>query len=445
MADTAEQEKEKTFADLGLCDELREVCEKQGWKNPREIQAKAIPCALQGRDLIAISQTGTGKTAAFALPTLQALIQASHQSSRPLAFFACVLAPTRELADQIAKQFRSLGSGIGVKCATLIGKDDMAQQAIALAKRPHIIVATPGRLLDHMKETKGFSLRSLRYLILDEADRLLDDEFEKVMDEILNGIPSNRKTYLFSATMTRKVQKLQRVCLKNPAKIEISSKYSTVETLKQQLWFVPTVYKECYLVYLLHLKFEATTMVFTRTCDATIYLATILRNLGLRAVPINGHLSQSKRFEALNKFKSGQCNILICTDVASRGLDIPSVDMVVNYNIPAQPKDYVHRVGRTARAGRSGLAISLVTQFEVEPFKAIERHLGHEMPAFPTHHCEEAMLVLDRVEEAKRITNRQLKEAGDRKRKGRRGEDEDKIENYLGNKKHKKHRMPKRN
>ncbi|KAB5553305.1 hypothetical protein DKX38_010616 [Salix brachista] len=494
------EEAVKTFADLGICEQLVEACERLGWKNPTKIQVEAIPHALQGKDLIALAQTGSGKTAAFALPTLQALLQASVTSVP--AFYACILSPTRELAIQIAEQFEALGSDIGLRCAVLVGGVDMGLQTIALAKRPHIVVATPGRLLDHLSNTKGFSLRTLKYLILDEADRLLNEEFEKSLDEILTAIPQDRKTYLFSATMTMKVRKLQRACLRNPVKIEVASKYSVVETLRQQLLFCPAKYKlgdlffkilssasfpnpkcstypvadlsinlrtgeshnhsllccpvvwyswidivllvlrlchyspqflECYLVYALTLKSGASTMVFTRTCDATHFLALVLRNLGLRAIPINGHMSQCKRLGALNKFKAGECNILICTDVASRGLDIPSVDMVVNYDIPTNSKDYIHRVGRTARAGRSGLAVSLVNQNEIGWFKQIEDLIGIRMSDIRPHQ-EEIMLLLERVTEAKRISQKQIKEPGGQKRKGRGDEDEEEIEKYMSRK-----------
>ncbi|KAG5244337.1 DEAD-box ATP-dependent RNA helicase [Salix suchowensis] len=404
------EEAVKTFADLGICEQLVEACERLGWKNPTKIQ------------------TGSGKTAAFALPTLQALLQASVTSVP--AFYACILSPTRELAIQIAEQFEALGSDIGLRCAVLVGGVDMGLQTIALAKRPHIVVGTPGRLLDHLSNTKGFSLRTLKYLILDEADRLLNEEFEKSLDEILTAIPQDRKTYLFSATMT---MKLQRACLRNPVKIEVASKYSVVETLRQQLLFCPAKYKECYLVYALTLKSGASTMVFTRTCDATHFLALVLRNLGLRAIPINGHMSQCKRLGALNKFKAGECNILICTDVASRGLDIPSVDMVVNYDIPTNSKDYIHRVGRTARAGRSGLAVSLVNQNEIGWFKQIEDLIGIRMSDIRPHQ-EEIMLLLKRVTEAKRISQKQIKEPGGQKRKGRGDEDEEEIEKYMSRK-----------
>ncbi|KAL6332125.1 hypothetical protein AAG906_025796 [Vitis piasezkii] len=424
----AEDNKEvKSFKDLGICEQLVEACENLGWKTPSKIQAEAIPHALEGKDLIGLAQTGSGKTGAFALPILQALLDT------PQVLFACVLSPTRELAIQIAEQFEALGSGIGLKCAVLVGGVDHTQQAIALAKRPHIVVGTPGRLMDHLSNTKGFSLRTMKYLVLDEADRLLNDDFEKAIDEILSVIPRERKTYLFSATMTKKVRKLQRACLRNPVKIEVASKYSTVDTLKQQYRFVPAKYKECYLVYILTELSGSTTMVFTRTCDATRLLALLLRNLGLRAIPISGHMSQAKRLGALNKFKAGECNILICTDVASRGLDIPSVDMVINYDIPSNSKDYIHRVGRTARAGRSGVAISLVNQYELEWYIQIEKLIGKKLPEFPAQE-EEVLLLLERVTEAKRISQMKIKETGGKKKRRGGDEGEEEIDRYLASK-----------
>ncbi|KAI6704091.1 hypothetical protein NL676_013227 [Syzygium grande] len=434
----AEEKEVKTFKELGICEQLLEACETLGWKNPTKIQVEAIPHALEGKDMIGLAQTGSGKTGAFALPILQALLDS------PQAFFTCVLSPTRELAIQIAEQFEALGCGIGVRCAVLVGGVDMVQQAIALAKRPHIVVGTPGRLLDHLSNTKGFSLRTLKYLVLDEADRLLNEDFEKSIDEILNAIPRERRTYLFSATMTKKVKKLQRACLRNPVKIEAASKYSTVDTLKQQYRFVPAKYKDCYLVYVLTVMAESTTMVFTRTCDSTQVLSLILRNLGLRAIPISGQMSQSKRLGALNKFKARECNILICTDVASRGLDIPAVDMVINYDIPSSSKDYIHRVGRTARAGRSGVAISLVNQYELEWYIQIEKLIGKKLPEFPAQE-EEVLLLLERVTEAKRISQMKIKEGGGKRRRKAGGDDgEEEIERYLGNKNGKKSKKLKR-
>ncbi|CAI9752795.1 unnamed protein product [Fraxinus pennsylvanica] len=433
-----EKEEEKSFKDLGVNEQLVDACDSLGWKVPTKIQIEAIPLALEGKDIIGLAQTGSGKTGAFAIPIIQALLEKEQ------AFFACVLSPTRELAIQIAEQFEALGSGIGLKSAVLVGGVDHAQQSILLGKRPHIVVATPGRLVDHLSNTKGFSLRALKYLVLDEADRLLNEDFEKTIDEILGVIPRERKTYLFSATMTKKVKKLQRACLKNPVKIEAASKYSTVDTLKQQYCFVPAKYKECHLVFILTEKPESTSMVFTRTCDATGLLAYLLRNLGFRAIPISGHMSQAKRLGALNKFKSGECNILICTDVASRGLDIPSVDMVINYDIPINSKDYIHRVGRTARAGRSGIAISLINQYEMGWYLQIEQLIGKKLPKYPAE-LDEVLQLLERVTEAKRISVMKIKETGgNKRRKGGEGDAQEEIEKYLGRNKGKSFKKTKR-
>ncbi|KAH9298945.1 hypothetical protein KI387_030627, partial [Taxus chinensis] len=434
MGSNEEEEEVHTFASLGVCEQLTEACDVLGWKKPTAIQVQSIPLTLEGRDLIGLAQTGSGKTAAFAIPILQALLEKPH----PL--FACVLSPTRELALQIAEQFEALGSGIGVKCAVVVGGVDMMAQSIALARRPHVVVGTPGRLLDHLTNTKGFNLRTLKYLVLDEADRLLNMDFEQEIDEILKVIPRERKTYLFSATMTNKVAKLQRACLKNPVKVEVSSKYSTVDSLKQQYLFIPAKYKDCYLVYLLNEMSGSTTMVFTRTCESTRRLSLILRNLGLDAIPISGQMSQPKRIGSLNKFKAGERNILICTDVASRGLDIPSVDMVVNYDIPTNSKDYIHRVGRTARAGRSGLAVSLVTQYDVELYQRIEQLIGKKLPEFPAEQ-EEVLQLHERVNEAQRIATMKIREKNgnkkhNKKKRGDEGDDDD-DRGFIGSKNNK--------
>ncbi|XP_057547372.1 DEAD-box ATP-dependent RNA helicase 10 [Amaranthus tricolor] len=415
----------KSFTELGVSEELIEACGALGWTTPTKIQSEVIPHALHGKDIIGLAQTGSGKTGAFALPIIQSLLN----TIPPPPFFGCVLSPTRELAIQIAEQFEALGASIGLRTTTLVGGVDMNQQQIALAKRPHIIVSTPGRLMDHLTNTKGFSLRSLKYLVLDEADRLLNEDFEKALDDILKVIPLERRTYLFSATMTKKVKKLQRACLRNPVKIEAASKYSTVDTLKQQYLFVPAKYKECYLVYIL-MEMSGSAMVFTRTCSATLILSVMLRNLGLRAVPINGRMTQAKRLGALNKFKAGECNILICTDVASRGLDIRSVDMVINYDIPANSKDYIHRVGRTARAGRSGVSISLVNQYELEYFIHIENLIGKKLPKHPAEE-EEVLIMLERVSEAKRIANMKTKDSGHKRGREMDDEEGEEIQKYL--------------
>jgi ATP-dependent RNA helicase DDX47/RRP3 len=362
--------------------------------------------------LIGLAETGSGKTAAFALPILQALLE------KPQPLFGLVLAPTRELAFQISQQFEALGSLINVRCTVLVGGMDMVSQAISLGKKPHIVVATPGRLLDHLENTKGFSLRALKYLVMDEADKLLDLDFGPILDKILKVIPRERRTYLFSATMSSKVESLQRASLKDPLKVSISSKYQTVSTLLQSLVFIPHVHKDTYLVYLLNEFSGRSAIVFTRTVNETQRLAEMLRALGFGAIPLHGQLSQSARLGALNKFRAGSRNILLATDVAARGLDIPNVDVVFNYDLPGDDKTYIHRVGRTARAGKSGHAISIVTQYDIEVWQRIEKSLGKKLEVYETVK-DEVMLFKLRVEDAQRHARNEMKKLHeDRGKKG---------------------------
>ena len=375
----AEVEEEEDFSDvtfesLGVVKPLADACTALGWTHPTPIQREALPPALTGRDIIGIAETGSGKTAAFALPVLQALLKA------PQRLFAVVLAPTRELAFQINEQFEALGGTIDAKCAVIVGGIDMVSQAVVLARRPHIIIATPGRLVDHLEHTRGFSLANIKYLVLDEADRMLGLDFEEEINKLLAVIPRKRTTLLFSATMTQKVAKLQRASLVNPVKVAVNTKYATPGQLIQEYAFFPEKYKECYLAYIINESAGQTALIFCRTCNATQRVALTLRHLGFSAVCLSGRMTQPKRLGALNKFKSGQRNILVATDVASRGLDIPAVDIVLNYDLPPTGKDYVHRVGRTARAGRAGRAISFVTQYDVEQFQRIEALIEKKLP-----------------------------------------------------------------
>ncbi|VDM40980.1 unnamed protein product [Toxocara canis] len=420
-ADTDEADKEITFEQLGVRDVLCEACTRLGWKTATKVQCEALPLALAGRDVIGLAETGSGKTAAFALPILQALLDT------PQKLFALVLTPTRELAFQIAEQFDALGASIGLLVAVIVGGVDMVTQALALAKRPHIIVATPGRLVDHLENTKGFNLRALKYLVMDEADRILNMDFEVELDKILKVIPKERKTYLYSATMTKKVAKLERASLRDPARVEVGSKYKTVDKLKQFYIFIPQKYKEAYLVYILNEMAGQTAIVFCATCASTMKTAVMLRQLGFGAVPLHGQMSQAKRLGSLNKFKSKARPILVCTDVASRGLDIPHVDAVLNYDVPSQSKDYVHRVGRTARAGRSGVSVTFVTQYDVEVYQRIEHLIGKKLPLYETVE-NEVMLLVERVEEAMKAAKQEMKEMEEKKKRGkkrRKGEESD--------------------
>lgn len=298
------------------------------WKTPTKIQRESIPVALKGNDIIALAETGSGKTGAFALPILQSLLK------NPQRYFALVLTPTRELAIQIGEQFEALGSSIGVKCTVIVGGLDMVSQALQLAKKPHILVATPGRLVDHLENTKGFNLKAIKYLVMDEADRILNMDFEVELEKILKVVPRERHTFLFSATMTKQVKKLERASLKDPVKVEVSNKYQTVENLKQYYVFIPVKYKDVYLVHILNELAGNSIMIFCSTCHNTVRSALMLRALGMAAVPLHGQMSQNKRLAALNKFKAKNRSILISTDVASRGLDIPHVDVVINLDIP---------------------------------------------------------------------------------------------------------------
>lgn len=415
----------KTFADLGVREELCEACANLKFTHPTPIQEQSIPLALEGRDVIGLAETGSGKTAAFVLPILQSLME------KPQALFGLVLAPTRELAYQISQQVEALGSIINVKCATLVGGMDMVAQAIALSKRPHIVVATPGRLLDHLENTKGFSLKHLKYLVMDEADRLLDLDFGPILDKILKVLPrEGRHTYLFSATMSTKVENLQRAALHNPVRVSISSSsHQVVSTLMQRYIFLPHKHKDLYLIHILNDAIGHPTIIFTRTVNETQRIAILLRTLGFGAVPIHGQLSQSSRLGALQKFKSRSRDILVATDVAARGLDIPSVDLVINLDLPPDSKTYVHRVGRTARAGKSGKAISFVTQYDVEIWLRTETALGKkiEEEVVPK---DEAMVLAERVGEAQRVAVKEMKEIHDKRGrrggggKGKRGRDE---------------------
>lgn len=402
----------KAFADIGVMPQLCEACEKVGYKAPTEIQRESIPWALQNRDIIGLAQTGSGKTAAFSLPILQALWD------NPSPLFACIMAPTRELAYQIAETFEALGSAIGARCAVVVGGMDLMAQQIALSKKPHIVVCTPGRLQDHLENTKGFSLRTLKYLVMDEADRLLDMDFGPKIDQILKAIPRERRTFLFSATMTTKVAKLQRASLTNPVKIEVSAKYSTVDKLLQYYMFFPAKRRDCYLVWLLNETAGQTGIVFTKTCSEALRISLLLGNLGIQAASLHGQMTMDKRLGALNKFKAGQRKVLVATDVASRGLDIPMVDLVVNYHMPESSKDYIHRVGRTARAGRSGRAISFVTQYDLEALQRIEKAIGKKLEKFPGED-DVVLLLQERVNEAQVLAGQELKEKQGKRGRGK--------------------------
>jgi len=401
--DFTDETERKTFAELGVVPTLCEAIASLGWTAPTAIQVASIPEALAGKDVVGLAETGSGKTGAFAIPVLQALL------SNPQRLFAVVLAPTRELAFQINEVFEALGASISLHSVCIVGGIDMMTQSIALAKKPHVIIATPGRLVDHLENTKGFSLRSLKFLIMDEADRMLSLDFEEEINKILAVIPRERNTLLFSATMTSKVAKLQKASLVDPVKVEVSNKFQVPKQLIQQYLFIPAKWKDCYLAYILDEYQNQSVIIFVATCNNALRITLLLRNLGFKAVCLHGQLSQPKRLGALNKFKAGQRNILVATDVASRGLDIPNVDLVLNVDIPSHGKDYVHRVGRTARAGKAGRSIAFVTQYDVEAYQRLEALIQQKLPQFPADEAT-VLVLLERVNEAQRLASRELRE-----------------------------------
>lgn len=436
----------KTFAELGICAPLLQALEELKHTTPTEIQTGCIPQAIAGRNIIGIAPTGSGKTLAFVIPILHRLWD------NPQGYFACVLSPTRELAYQISAQFEALGAAMGVRSVVIVGgDDDRVQQAVRLAQKPHIIVATPGRLHDHLKSTKGFSLRSLKHLVLDEADRLLDLDFQREITEIMQSIPKERCTYLFSATMTANVSKLQRASLSDPVRVDASLfRYTTVSTLVQHYLLCPLVEKEVTLVYLINSLVQNLIIVFVRTVADAKRLSIILRSLGFDAVPLHGELTQSQRLGAFTRFKSGKSKILVATDVASRGLDVPNVDVVINYDTPTHSKDYIHRVGRTARAGRAGKSILMVTQYDAELMLRLEKVLNQKLDLYPTD-LQEIALLKERVVEAGRLARNQLNEeskarGGGKKRRYKlsggddRDRDDDVVEAGMPTLSHKKKR-----
>ena len=337
----------------------------------------------------------------------------------PSPLFGLILAPTRELANQIKKHVEGLGSIINVRCVEITGGTPIVDQAKALQKSPHVVVATPGRLVDHLENTKGFHLRNLKYLVFDEADKLLDLNFSDAINKILKVLPRERRTHLFSATLSDKVGSLQRASLRNPVKVSASSTgVKTVKDLVQRWVLTPAARKDLYLVHILRDRFaDKKAIVFARTIAKTQELALLLRALGFSAVPMHGDLRQSARNAALARFISGDRSILVATDVAARGLDIRAVDLVLNYDVPDSSDTYVHRVGRTARAGKAGQAVSLVTQFDAEVWLRLEAYLGGEVPKMELG--EDVMVLADSVGEAQVEAKRKLKEALEKgRRKG---------------------------
>jgi ATP-dependent RNA helicase RhlE len=355
------------FKDLNLIEPLQRAITKEGYTEPTPIQAQAIPDLLKGIDLIGIAQTGTGKTAAFVLPILQRMTEKYPRLPRVL-----VLAPTRELAAQIGDSFAVYGQFMKFKHTVIFGGVGQKPQTDALARGVDIVVATPGRLLDLMEQ--GFMrLNHIEFFVLDEADRMLDMGFIHDIRKIITKLPQNRQSLFFSATMSPQINELASKLLRNPVHVYVAPQATTVERVEQCLFYVDKGSKERLLLELLRQKHMTTVLLFTRTKHHANKIAEFLNRNGVRADAIHGNKSQSHRTQAMNDFKTGKTRVLVATDIAARGIDIDNISHVINFELPNEPEIYVHRIGRTARAGADGTAYSFCAADERMYLNDIEK------------------------------------------------------------------------
>ncbi|MBG6288351.1 DEAD/DEAH box helicase [Pseudomonas nitroreducens] len=366
-----------TFANLGLIDPLLRALDGLGYQNPTAVQAQAIPAVLKGRDLLAAAQTGTGKTAGFALPLLQKLLQEGHQVAAN-SIRALVLVPTRELAEQVHESFRAYGQHVPLRTAVAYGGVSINPQMMKLRKGVDVLVATPGRLLDLYRQN-ALKFTQLQALVLDEADRMLDLGFSRELDEVFAALPRRRQTLLFSATFSDAIRQMARELLRDPLTIDVAPRNTAAKTVKQHLVTVDKKRKAELFLHLMREQGWRQALVFAKTRKGVDELVGLLQKAGIRADSIHGDKPQPSRLRALARFKAGEVDFLIATDVAARGLDIEEMPLVVNFDLPIVPEDYVHRIGRTGRAGASGQAISLVCADEVQQLAAIETLIGQTL------------------------------------------------------------------
>lgn len=367
-----------TFAALGLSQPLLHTLSRLHYQQPTDIQREAIPTVLQGRDLLAAAQTGTGKTAAFALPLIERLL---HNGNKPAANSTrvLVLAPTRELAEQVLQSFNGYAHGLSLRCYAVYGGVSINPQMMALRRGVDVLVATPGRLLD-LYQRNAVSFGQLQALVLDEADRMLDLGFAGELDSLFRILPHKRQTLLFSATFSDAIRQMARALLNKPLQIEIGQRNTTASQVRQRLIPVDKKRKSELFLHLLQQHAWAQVLVFVKTRKGVEQLVGQLLDLGVSADAIHGDKPQASRMRALERFKAGEIRVLVATDVAARGLDIDTLPVMVNFDLPIVAEDYVHRIGRTGRAGNSGEAISLVCADEVELLAAIERLIRRQLP-----------------------------------------------------------------
>jgi ATP-dependent RNA helicase RhlE len=373
-----------TFENLILIEPILRALKTEGYTTPTPIQEQAIPIILKHRDLLGCAQTGTGKTAAFAIPMLQLLYQDRLQHKEQKTIKALILTPTRELAIQIDESFAAYGRHTGLKHTVIFGGVSQNPQTDALRRGVDVLVATPGRLLDLMNQ--GYvRLEHLKILVLDEADRMLDMGFVHDVKKIISKVPARRQTLLFSATMPNEIQQLANSILNNPEKVEVTPVSSTADTIQQHLFYVEKSDKKALLIHLLKDKEIKTVLVFTRTKHGADKVVKDLNRVGITAEAIHGNKSQNARQRALANFKNRTTRVLIATDIAARGIDIDELTHVINYELPNVPETYVHRIGRTGRAGADGIAFSFCEEEEIEYLKDIHKLIGKTIPVNEAH------------------------------------------------------------
>ena len=365
-----------SFKNLGLSDELLNTIQKEGYSEATPVQEETIPFIIQGIDILAGAQTGTGKTAAFALPILNRLQKS--QSKRKVVR-ALILTPTRELAAQVNNSFRTYGAGLPFKTIEIFGGVSMRPQKSQLRKGVDIVVATPGRLLDHLSQ-KTIDLSEVEVFVLDEADRMLDMGFKKDIERVIQQLPEKRQNLLFSATFPKEIKRLAARLLHSPKQIQIASENSTAENVKQQVYPVDHSRKRELLIHCIKENNWFQVLVFIKTKRAADKLSRQLNKKGIKSDAIHGNKTQAARTRALGSFKKGEIQVLVATDVAARGIDIDLLPVVINFNLPLVAEDYIHRIGRTARAGKEGKAISLVCAEEFNLLSDIERLLNFRIP-----------------------------------------------------------------
>ncbi|MEA4868493.1 MAG: DEAD/DEAH box helicase [Rikenellaceae bacterium] len=396
-----------TFKDLNIIEPVLEALIKEGYTTPTPIQEQAIPVLLQGRDVLGCAQTGTGKTAAFSIPIIQKLVSDRSNSfgeqskKEKKKIKALILTPTRELASQIGDSFAKYGKFASLKHTVVFGGVGQRSQTDALKKGVDILVATPGRLLD-LAGQGYINFSNIEFFVLDEADRMLDMGFITDIEKIIKKIPTERQTLLFSATMPMEISSLAESLLNEPVKIEVTPVSSTVDTIDQYIYFTRKENKGDLLLDILGDNFVESALIFSRTKHGADKLSRNLAKAGINADSIHGNKSQSAREKSLLNFKRKRTRVLVATDIASRGIDISQISHVINYDLPEDPETYVHRIGRTGRAGYEGTALSFCDISETGLLKSIQKLIGRDIPVIEEHsyNCEECVVRMARIKKS---------------------------------------------